>query len=247
MAVASTTQDNIAWVIDHWPQLVAARLKGTRSGWNQKPMTAKQREQLDAAAFREANARRERQEVGAEAIGSAPAPIHLTPFDMACNIMAESRALAIDAARETCDLVRLVAATRHDQPNPYRYLRYLGSVQVSDFLAYRIRTALVTFRGMIEGHIDGEPGGQIIHDDCPFCHQRKVTVRYIGPPANEEMVLRCESGDCKEGQRQASRVLGGMPVWTQREWEWLMGHLDYNAAVKAVELAEAMSLTGPPA
>lgn len=239
MAPQSTTRDHAEWVIANWRQLEASRLKGTHRRWIEEPTTSARREQLDAAAFREARYRRERQEVGAEAIGSAPAPLHLTPFDVARQIISDSRGLVIDLARDAADFVTLVAITRRaPDAHPAWYLRYLLRTGTTDAdLAKRIHSAIVGFSASIEAQIGGDPDARYLKSPCPFCKNTSLVARTQGEPGTSQTVILCESGKCEPSPNQCGNWSGRYPTWLEHELEWLNTMIEYSETGEAKEAA----------
>ena len=213
-------------VIDRWPDLVEARIKGTARPWRQPANP----DEGDG----------EREPVEGEGFGCIPAPLHLDILDAMASIVCWSDMLHEHIA-QTVGHPRLEPAmSALADPRPFlRYVEALLPEAVDDdpdmLEAVAERVSLI--RSVMLGKLGEVFDGQTLDAFCPFCigqtiakrHLRTLRVRLVDSrihPGQTEFVVVCENPDgCRPFAAECDMWVKGRPAWPWSQWEWLAQRL----------------------
>jgi hypothetical protein len=228
-----TVEENLDWIYARWSDLRAALNRGTARPWREPTLTPEQRGRLDAEA------RLEKLERGAFTLGESPAPIHLDTLDKTVELTTTMAQLARRVATNLNHQAMLIRTATHKYDDPLLLINYIRNhlQEIESDLHIDIEEAAAKLRAGLAHHFSEVVDGQHLKADCPWCDQRELYVRTIGPADNPHPVIRCESGICEPDQEGCGSWHRSMPVWPQHEWEWLAANI--KAADERRALKEA--------
>jgi hypothetical protein len=234
---------DIAWLEDTWEDLLESRIPGTARPWREPTLSPEQRERADQLAQDERAAR------GPDAIGEAPAPVHVDVLDVLSELL-----MTFDLLHEHMAQVvgreRLPSApSAYADPSPY--LRFVAQnlaaameadPEILDAVSDKCRTQVEAVSVSLSLLRDG----QTLKAPCPFC--RGVTphtpgggsftlrVRMIRDPragslpGDEVAAVVCHNDTCTPPDAECGNRHRGRPAWPDWEWSWLAEKIDRAAA-----------------
>lgn len=208
-------------VVERWPDLVEARIKGTARPGRQ---SFRDPEEVDEG----------------EGLGAIPAPIHLDILDAMASIVCWSDMLHEHIA-QTVGHPRLEPA-RSALADPRPFLRYVEAllpeaVQTDPDMLDAVHEKLDLMKAVILGKLGEVYDGQTLDALCPFCvgqtfakrHIRTLRVRLIASrvrPGDTEFVIVCENPDgCRPFAAECGMFVKGRPAWPWSQWDWLAKRL----------------------
>ena len=208
-------------VIERWPDLADAKIKGThRSGVT----VYRHRDDIEAD----------------EGFGSIPAPLHLDILDAMAQIVIWSDLLHEHVA-QTVGHPRLdYAASALADPRPY--LAYVvellpEAAESDEEIVEAVLDKVQRMRSTILSKVGEVFDGQTLEAICPFCigqtfkraGERTLRVRLIPSRIKEgemEFVIVCENPDgCRPFAAECDLFVKDRPAWPWSQWEWLATRL----------------------
>lgn len=215
----SDAQDGLAWLIEYWPDLLEARLPGTPRPWRYEPLTPAQR------AARDEEARIERLERTADALGESPAPVDVGVLSTALELLVRADDLAAAIAEHAG--VDILSPPRFGQLDARPYLEYARrhlTLDLEEWAAPIVQSMVEKVAAILGLVVDG----QLLAVVCPWCRgvtdEQPVggahTWRVRELPGGQVAIV-CESGHCEPPPREVGTWWGGRPCWPMSEWERL--------------------------
>ncbi|AYN58139.1 hypothetical protein PBI_JUDY_69 [Arthrobacter phage Judy] len=216
-------EENLDWIYARWSDLRAALHRGTARPWREPTLTEEQRSRLDAEA------RIEKLERGAFTLGESPAPIHLDTLDKAIDLTKTMAKLARRVATHLGHHAMLIRTATHRYDDPLLLINYIRNHldDTDPDIVMDIDEEASKLRASLAHHFSEISDGQLLKADCPWCNQRTLYVRTIGPEHSTQPVIRCESGVCEPDQAGCGSWHRNLPIWPQHEWEWLAKQIDH--------------------
>ena len=213
----------LAEVIERWPDLVEARLKGTPRIMQSRP--ARDRRDLEPG----------------EGLGSLPAPVHLDVLDAMSNILMWADMLH-ELVAQTVGHDRLdSAASAYSDARPY--LRYVVALlpeasETDDEIVEAVTEKAERMRSTILAKLGEVYDGQRLEAVCPFCvgrtfeklaGARTLTVRVVPSTTGHggwAIVVVCENPvGCTPFAKECDLWVKGNPAWPIHRWGWLADRL----------------------
>lgn len=228
---------DLNFLIDHWADLLEARLRGTPRPWSEPAASLERRAEADAKA------RAERLERSDVAPGERMAPLHIDVLDVIVDLVATADDLAERLAQHHGAVeAPLAASSAFSDPRPH--LRLVGRLcgdleadedQVTAALLAHARAELRRLGDDVAAALGLIRDGQVLKALCPWCggrttdkpvgggHTLRVRNRHDGP------VIVCHGVGCEPPEADCGTWIHGRPAWPQHEWDWLAQRLEQVA------------------
>lgn len=212
---------NLEWVAEYWPDLVEARIPGTRRPWRQTELTA------EAIAERDQRDRIERFERSMLSLGASPAPLDVTVLQAVLDMLVQADDLAAAVADELDDPQLPPPGPGELDARPY--LLYIARIldqylNLDETLVSRIGRASATMVDRVATLLSMVYAGQHLDVECPWCHQPDAwRVREL--PGGQVAIVCESSAVCEPPSREVGTWWGGRPVWPIQDWDQLARHI----------------------
>ncbi|MET7333291.1 hypothetical protein [Nonomuraea sp. NPDC005650] len=197
---------NLEWVVEYWPDLVDARIPGTRRPWRQIELTPEARAELDEQA------RIERFERSMLSLGASPAPLDVNVLQAVLDMLVQADDLAAAIAGH-------YGRGWLPSPGPGEldarpYLLYAAR-HLPEQLVEQVAPVAAAMVDRVASLLCMVYDGQHLDVECPWCHNTDVwRVREL--PGGMVAVV-CE-GVCEPPLDQVGTWWGGQPVWPIQDW-----------------------------
>ncbi|GAA3441047.1 hypothetical protein [Planomonospora venezuelensis] len=211
---------DLEWVIEYWPDLVEARIPGTRRPWRQPTLSP------EARAARDAQARVERFERTTLSLGESPAPVDVAILSTALDILVAADDLAAMVAEHAS--LPVLPPPGMGELDAWPYLAYAAAHLTEELVEHAAPIA----RWMVDQTARAlclVYDGQTLDVECPWCHE--VGVWRVRELPGGLVAIVCH-GVCEPPAREVGTWWGGQPVWPIQDWERLARHV--QAAEKDV-------------
>jgi hypothetical protein len=223
---------DLDFVLDHWPDLLEQRLKGTPRPWREPTMSPEARAQSDARA------KAERHERSTIAPGEHPAPMHLDVVDVIVDVVATADELSECVAGALAQAPLPHASSAYADPTAHlRHVRAnitaVGEAGVyNQALAEHIGEEVRRIASDVALALRLLRDGQVLRAHCPWCGGRDEkhptggarTLRVHETSAGPLLV--CHGGACEPPEQDCGTRWRGMPAWHEGEWAWLAQRMD---------------------
>lgn len=210
---------NLEWVAEYWPDLVDARIPGTRRPWRQTELTP------EAIAERDERDRIERFERSMLSLGASPAPLDVAVLSAVLDMLVQ----ADDMAAQVADLLGYEnlppLGPGELDARPYllfvaRRVLDIGDEQFVEHVGRRAHTMVDRVAALLSMVY----AGQHLDVECPWCHQPDAwRVREL--PGGQIAIVCESSAICEPPMREVGTWWGGRPVWPIADWSRLARHI----------------------
>lgn len=217
---------HVDFVVAYWPDLLEARIPGTRRRWAQTRTRAESRQ----------HASMHHDEVAA--LTRAPAPVHLDVLDTIVDVVKISHTLA-DAVAQLAGVDRLPPpSSAYADPRPYLDLvkRHFDAAAEADggwivdaALDPHDDCSIVRARNRTASALRLVLSGQVLDADCPWCGNRPLRLE---EHAGEWLVVCRSRRVCEPPETDCGTWVKDRPAWPPEEWEWLARRINHTREAK---------------
>ncbi|APE09718.1 MULTISPECIES: hypothetical protein [Rhodococcus] len=215
-------KEDLEYLQEAWPSLVALRVPGTARSWVENPRRAgmlspEDQERLGKRGFQ------------------TPAPADIQVLDLIWSIANQARDIVecmvevIDAGR---DYVPAESSTRDPRPWLETARELIDAAQKIDEATLPWVACQIAPLVKQTAHLLGDfRDGQVLNGICPWCNGRgdggmvglrTMQLHYPDPDEEDDQPLVvCRGVNCDPPRGMVGMRWRGRPAWTRREWDWL--------------------------
>lgn len=204
---------DLQWCIEYWPDLIEARIPGTRRPWRQPHLSP------DAQAKRDFEARIDWAMRVEDALGETPAPVDVAILSTVLDLLVQADDLAAKVAPEVMCPVLPPPGPGELDARPY--LRFIAG-NLPEILADWAEPIARNMQQKIAQALCMVYDGQTLAVTCPWCSTPDAW-RVQELPGG--MVAIICTGVCEPPEREVGTWWGGQPCWPIQDWPRLAKHV----------------------